>query len=58
MDVMFGSKVGQIGSKWDNPEPFQIWQSLGFVKFVINLNHFRAKPAIPDSLNQTDTRSK
>ena len=51
-DGRFGSKVGQIGPKWDKSLSSQMywnltWKSPGFVPFWANLTHLGAKPTIP-----------
>ena len=56
-DVRFGSKVGQIGPKWDKSGTFSDQISMksdvkipGFVQFVANLTLFGGKPTIPASI--------
>ena len=48
-DGRFGTKVGQIGPKWDKSGAFsdQVSVHLAPVPFGANLTHFGAKPTIP-----------
>ena len=57
-DGRFGSKVGQIGSKWDKSGAFSDQISEPFVPFGVNLTHFGTKPTIPGLCRQGNKKNQ